>query len=303
MQALFDFHALHTSSSAAAGSSGTKDKVEPRISLVMEHFSVLDQPLLDAFAAGESGIAELAQAYAEKSDEGFDVMHYAPLLVLAQELGGIRLVGAFPPRAWARVAFSKDAEKGLAGVKSIEAQRVRDDKSAAAVPRFEAWDLASHISIAHRAYIKSLMRPDQPIQIAADYEQQEQPPAQEAGFETAQALKDSFFAHAIVSQFAGQTEGDSAAAVFAICGLGHGEYGFGAPERVVQLLQRRGTIQDGGDEEWTPFLIVSKPEDGSYWIGDASKQDDTGVAWNSDPWRRKMADAVVLYEWHDDEEE
>ncbi|KDN38712.1 hypothetical protein K437DRAFT_259318 [Tilletiaria anomala UBC 951] len=286
----------------------------PRISMVIEHFSLLDQALLDGFVAGDLQVAELAEMYGEESQEGFDMSHYIPLLVLAQELG-VRVVGGFPPRQWAKLAF-KD---GLDAVKDAERTRMSYDTSNHAAPAFTRWDLVTNISLAHRSYIKSLMRPNQPVIFPAlppDVQEPQseaknytaryptellcEPGPQSKGFETAQALKDAFFAHTITSQLINSASGCGDGIVFAICGLGHSEYGMGAVERTMELLRERYRPSDDTIE---PFLIASKPDDGSFWTADVTDQvaeEDSQIAWAEDAWDRKLADAVVLYKWRDE---
>ncbi|KAF6767038.1 protein of unknown function DUF399 [Kalmanozyma brasiliensis GHG001] len=117
-----------------------------------------------------------------------------------------------------------------------------------------------------------------------------------------------------------------------VCGLGHAEYGFGAPERVVQLLSEHNASSDQSLAALLPYIIASKPLDSGIWLGyeyqspDTKPQDVTAETshppsevtqaetlspannsteavqrWLNDPWGRKMADAVLLYDWIDDE--
>lgn len=117
-----------------------------------------------------------------------------------------------------------------------------------------------------------------------------------------------------------------------ICGLGHCEYGFGAPERVVELLSQRGTPSSSDDTApLLPYIIASKPLDSGIWLGhehqsQPSTSDDaisnarispaageifqlepsqstraSVDRWLADPWGRKLADAIVMYDWIDDE--
>ncbi len=110
-----------------------------------------------------------------------------------------------------------------------------------------------------------------------------------------------------------------------VAGLGHVEYGFGAPERVIQLLSEE--VASSGDDTATvlPYIIASKPLDSGVWLGSEHPMQATEPAvspasepekqmlapttrdadavrqWLNDPWGRKMADAVLLYDWIDDE--
>ncbi|PWY99363.1 hypothetical protein BCV70DRAFT_162733 [Testicularia cyperi] len=175
------------------------------------------------------------------------------------------------------------------------------------------------------------------------------------GFAPAQALKDTYLAHvtAWILRGAGQQntfaiDGDAQTnhgpsqdrpvvnVALVVCGLGHCEYGFGAPERVLDILQQSSdgeatTLADSTEEERIlPYIIASKPLDSGIWLGYEhaleqekieetcnSKKMDKPTApvissvdsaqnvdkWRNDPWSRKMADAVVLYDWIDEEPE
>ena len=115
-----------------------------------------------------------------------------------------------------------------------------------------------------------------------------------------------------------------------VCGLGHCEYGFGAPERVVQLLSEQSSSPSADDTATLlPYIIASKPLDSGIWLGyehpsqpsalhDHHTQNDVPAIlsepveprdesadaverWLNDPWGRKVADAVLLYDWIDQE--
>lgn len=219
-------------------------------------------------------------------------------------------------------------------------------------PLFTAWSSVTNISAAHRSYLSGLMRPDLPPRFPpiSDAAAPSAAPALDKpgqptiyptwllqpqnvelkGFGPAQALKDSYLAHVTAWILRGAREAEPCPPVsqgesrvdrpvvnvaLVVCGLGHCEYGFGAPERVVQLLSQHDEAEAG---EWTrPYIIASKPLDSGIWLGyehaqskdsagepDAGKQETATRAevqqWLSDPWARKMADAVLLYDWIDE---
>lgn len=74
----------------------------------MEAFNVLQQSSLDAFARNEITIDHLIEEYA-KSEEGFDLHHFLPLLTLARE-GGVQVRAGFPPRPAAKKAVGGSRE-------------------------------------------------------------------------------------------------------------------------------------------------------------------------------------------------
>lgn len=383
-----------------------------RLHLILEHFSVLDQDMLNSFSKGMLGPDELAETYQTQSEESFNIGHYMPLLMLAKELN-VPIWGGFPPRQWARQVF----RDGVEAVKPDEERRVTlpsgklEDTTATNLasdvsvtasepliqsPLFTSWNAVTKISAAHRSYLSSLMRPDLPPRFphlpdaAADatqsssrnFEQSHSDAARHSpiyptwllkphnietkGFGPAQALKDSYLAHVTAwilrgaRQNAADTDGSATASpasssqssaveasdasrpvvnvALVVCGLGHCEYGFGAPERVVQLLSQQGSSHSEG-QALLPYIIASKPFDSGIWLGyehplqsesedGSSKTDadtttdpklvedsierpqtmkqkpvtaDTVQQWLHDPWGRKMADAVLLYDWIDDE--
>lgn len=248
--------------------------------LVMEHFSLLDQPMLDLHASRSISDAELIATYAA-STEGFRIEHYLPLLHAARNLG-VRVVGGFPPRPWAQLAY----RTGLDAVMAEELKRQhRGDQL---IPPFTDWDSARNVSYAHSTYLSSLIHPDAPPCFPPV-----DPPAtpdqpyptdrlgarapQDRGFELAQTLKDAYFAHSITSLLA---HGN----VLAITGLGHCEYGLGALERTQE----------------TPLVILSKPQDTSVWRGASTEQSGPSLLpGTGDPWSHAASNAVVLYEWEE----
>ncbi|CBQ69947.1 conserved hypothetical protein [Sporisorium reilianum SRZ2] len=377
-------HALHQQCQSASNPPTARSESAPvyRLHLVLEHFSVLDQHMLNSFSHGRLDPDQLADEYRLHSQEAFQIGHYMPLLMLAKELH-VPIWGGFPPRTWARQVF----RDGVDSVK-VDEQRRADDVSeqtapSATLPRsplFTSWSVVTKIGAAHRSYLSGLMRPDLPprfpllpstssASLGAREPKRDQGTGalpmyptwllkphniETKGFGPAQALKDSYLAHVTAWILRGANQDDSGPAdsgkqstepqkgadkddtsrrviniALVVCGLGHCEYGFGAPERVVQLLSEQSAV---ADETATllPYIIASKPLDSGIWLGyehpsqpsapsglDSAQQGSeqkqsesleptsTGShaveRWLNDPWGRKMADAVLLYEWIDDE--
>lgn len=272
------------------------------IHLVLEHFSLLDQPLLDLYATQQLSDAQLIERYEQESHEGFHLTHYMPLLKLARQLG-VRLVAGFPPRTWAQLAF----HQGLDLVQQAEQRRVVLDGQV--IPGFTRWDLVAHVSYAHSAYLGTLMRPDTPPTFPSLVPEPDHPdhpyptdqfpprPPQQKGFELAQVLKDAYLAHAIASQLRSTNSDQARPAVFAVTGLGHCEYGQGAVERLVQLLVDAPEEEKGA----RPLTILTKPDDAGLWVGTPVERTVQSVAPTDQEheWARAAADAVVLYEWQD----
>ncbi|SNX86641.1 uncharacterized protein MEPE_05350 [Melanopsichium pennsylvanicum] len=415
LQALHALHQQCQLASISQSHSSTSSTASPiyRLHLVLEHFSVLDQNMLNSFSDGKIDPDELAQTYRTKSEEAFHIGHYMPLLMLAKELS-VPIWGGFPPRSWAKQVF----REGIDAVKLDEERRAAPDRlkepssSEPATyqehrsvmsntfprsPLFTSWSAVTKIGAAHRSYLSGLMRPDLPPRFpqlpdistsqAYDMRQASDSDGDEnavhhspiyptwllrphnieiKGFGPAQTLKDSYLAHVTAWLLRGahqdalpaerenqpsshhtpvsaqktsaspalevsDTDRRVVNVVLVVCGLGHCEYGFGAPERVVQLLSQH----DGSFDlkpGLLPYIIASKPLDSGIWLGyehdlqstaahssvthaDPSAQpeptleftdpcqssSETVQRWLSDPWGRKMADAVLLYDWIDDE--
>ncbi|TKY88189.1 hypothetical protein EX895_002899 [Sporisorium graminicola] len=393
-------HALYKQCQLASNPTALQADANPiyRLHLVLEHFSVLDQHMLDSFSHGQLDPDQFADAYRAHSREAFHIGHYMPLLMLAKELH-VPIWGGFPPRSWAKQVFRdgvesvKIDEQRRASSASQEIVRSASQGDASSTlprpPLFTSWNAVTKISAAHRSYLSGLMRPDLPPRfpqlpstssstyVANGLTNDEvkdslpiyptwllKPHNIEAkGFGPAQALKDSYLAHVTAWILSGACQRDPVTSdhgvqstasqkespllndtaekdnssrpivniALVVCGLGHCEYGFGAPERVVQLLSKQGESSTANDTSTLlPYIIASKPLDSGIWLGyehpsraSASNRLDTAQQasepkqsealepastdlgaverWLNDPWGRKMADAVLLYDWIDDE--
>ncbi|CDU22472.1 uncharacterized protein SPSC_01102 [Sporisorium scitamineum] len=385
-------HALYQQCQLASNPPAQQPDLTPiyRLHLILEHFSVFDQHMLNSFSHGHLGPDQLADAYQAHSQEAFHIGHYMPLLMLAKELQ-VPIWGGFPPRSWARQVF----RDGVESVKVDEQRRADPSKSEhversasqsdppTALPRsplFTSWSAVTKIGAAHRSYLSGLMRPDLPPRFPQL--PSTTPPLhgkdplpiyptwllkphniETKGFGPAQALKDSYLAHVTAWILRGARQDDRVAAdrgtqsadsikgspvfhstaeedvssrpvvniALVVCGLGHCEYGFGAPERVVQLLSEQGSSSTAEDtSKLLPYIIASKPLDSGIWLGyehpsqpfssneinavqqaPEPKHSETlaktltgsGAVerWLNDPWGRKMADAVLLYDWIDED--
>lgn len=332
--------------------------VPHQLHLVLEQFALPDQPLLDAFSAATLSGSDLVHEYSRTSDEGFNVPHYLPLLLLARERGA-KIWAGFPPRAWAR----QMVRQGWQDVQANEEERVNaqastlPSRNALQVPLFQAWDSVRHLSAAHKSYINSLMHPDQapsypesdpgaPDNALAGEEPHQPPssrtlvpPVQDSGFLPAQTLKDAFLAHTvahILRHGDGEPSSDAPKqirdVVLVICGAGHCEYGFGAPERVQADLRQSDPLQNDASQNglrqddhcqnqsqsqgsatpssWShelhhlnPLLIISKPHDSGLWLGtteeeeEGQKRDSSRVSGSEqDSQARSSEEAVAVVE-------
>ncbi|PWN37672.1 uncharacterized protein FA14DRAFT_17410 [Meira miltonrushii] len=290
-------------------------KPEPKLHIVFEQWSLEDQPFLHKINKAQTEEAsELFSKSEEVTSEGFSFNHYALLIKLAREMGA-NVWGGFPPRTWARIIArggsvegdhaekpSKDSHVAFDEIQKLDQERFEASLSALNLAEKDAetkqllipplsteqYKQIGQVSWAHRTYLKGMFAPDKRPLIPSEATAGQDNPLERVGFTPAQALKDTFFAHTISTIL----ERDPNNIVIAICGLGHCEWRFGAPERL------RGNAQ--------PYIIVSKPNDSGFWP--ENTVENTEHDSNSTPsshqqkgeeWQRKQADAILLYDWVD----
>lgn len=211
------------------------------VSIVMEHFNLLQQAALDSFA--NNGDTDALTAEYAKSKEGFRLTPsgYLPLLNLARELDSVKIIAGFPPREWARIIM-----RGNPG----EIPKSDEMASAEVFRGFDRWE-DLRVGDAHYAYIRSSISGNPPDATAE--------PVQ-GGLPAAQAFKDSVYAWKIDKVLSKSTSDNGI--VVAICGSGHCEFDFGATER-IQACERDEIL-----------LIVTKPDDGALWASSDSASAD-----------------------------
>lgn len=222
--------------------------------MVLEHFNIRQSKLLGRWSRQEISDEELISEY-DQSNEGFSLQHYMPLLTLARELN-IPLYGGFPPREWASVVY----KQGVDALKSHETYSTQIPEE------FDRWDDVIRISREHLAYIQSMTKGG-PASVSTDT-----PEEYLKGLPPAQTLKDTFFAWSVDRQV------EQGNVIFAVCGLGHCEYGFGAPVRVKSCSKEAICI------------VASKSWTQEEYRGDGAEDD------------RWLADCIVPYEVDTDEE-
>ncbi|BFZ53471.1 hypothetical protein PYCC9005_000495 [Savitreella phatthalungensis] len=214
--------------------------------LVLEHFNVCQQPLLDAFGAGTLSGDDLVAAYAE-SREGFRLAHYMPLLSVCRELE-VRVVGGFPDRRWASTVFRKSVGDARA-------------EHADEIPKeFDRWDDVTTLSTDAVSYLESMTRgrpPTTPPETSlVDREGKPLKGGRvahayfEKGLLAAQSLKDTFMAW-VIDEIVGS--GDDETLVLAIAGLGHCEFGLGFVEKLRRVKREEVVMVASKDLEMTEF--------------------------------------------------
>lgn len=247
--------------------------------LVTEQFNILQQGMLSRFGAvaernnadaseeetshvgDKEGAEKLMEEHTgDELNEGFNLAHYMPLLLLARECR-VKISGGFPPRSWARVV-SKE------GIAAMRAQ----NKDHLQMTGFDRWD-DLECSPQHAAHIQSMIKGEAPRlasgtcdSSAVDIEK---------GLYPAQAFKDAVLAFTIDEKV---RESKGEVLVLVVTGSGHCEYGFGAPERLRMT-----------DKEQACIITCKSNEESTIWKGpdwgQTRKEDD-----------RFIADAVLLYD-------
>lgn len=303
---------IHQLWQTAKRRANESNKPEPKIHIVFEQWSLEDQPFLHKLIkANNEDANQLFHASKETTSEGFSFNHYALLIKLAREIGA-NVWGGFPPRTWARIIArggsgetqetekpKKDSHIAFEEVQKLDQERFQVSLSALNLSEMDAktnhvlipplskdqYKQIDRVSWAHRTYLKGMFAPEDRPLIPTEATSGQDQPLERIGFTPAQALKDTFFAHTISTIL----ESDPNNVVIAICGLGHCEWRFGAPERLR------------GEEH--PYVIVSKPNDSGYWpenIKEPIKDGNhTAPYQEGEEWQRKQADTILLYEWID----
>ena len=197
--------------------------------IVLEHLNFEQQPLLDAYADGTLGMAELLEQY-RQGTEGHDLLPYEPLLALGRlHRAVVRLHAGFIPRSYARMVMRESPEAALAAA--------RDKGYVSDAEFLDATD-------AHYDFFESLLTGRNchatPPMAPTDKFRKMFP---------AQLIKDAAMAHKVSQLLAGGAGGagggacgDSEAApamsdkVLVICGVGHSGYSHGVPERILRVL-------------------------------------------------------------------
>lgn len=228
-----------------------------KVTVIMEHFNVLQQTLLDDFA--KTGYEQALQEEYAKSSEGFRITNagYLPVLRLVRELENVNsaVIAGFPPREWARVVM-RQGKEGLEQDEQISHSNVLEG--------FDRWE-GLKVSPEHAAYISSSISGAKP-EIQAE--------VQQGGLKAAQAFKDTVMAW-IIDRHVEAADNTGEEIIVAICGSGHCEFDFGITER-IRACKREDIL-----------LLVCRPDDGSYWSSSESNRNSNG---------RPLADGIIVYE-------
>lgn len=138
---------------------------DARVHLVLEHFNLVEQPLLNRATAParapasdsknkgglkkgeeeeqqeEEAARRRAAARPVSSQEGFDLRHYWPLVQLARE-NDVKVWAGFPPRTWASLLAKgnkSDEADGDSGVNGEEAMNIGSERRQQEQPTMDVW--------------------------------------------------------------------------------------------------------------------------------------------------------------------
>jgi len=237
-------------------------KHDLKLFLVLEHFSILQQPLLDAFAREpvsasttstdtsnsntNTSADTLIQEYA-RGDEGFDIAgHYGYLLAAARK-ANVRVMGGFPPRAMAKRATGGNPQPWheavrLGWLKTYDEQEVNHKTMVKQFAYFESC-LRGDIHWRPESFADQSKISQQPNNLTNQSDSNTNMMAQRIF--PAQVFKDAVMAHQITRILAA----DSRHSVMAICGNGHADWRLGIPERVEREMALTESGGGGGGAE------------------------------------------------------
>jgi len=204
--------------------SPQEEKVEPRVRVVMEHFSLEMQSILDQYNGGSIDAFGLLQAYRSIGTEGHYLNPYLPALESARRNNQIRLMGGFIPRTYARILMKDGIDKALK-----ESQNLG----------FVSPDEQLKGTDAHYNFFEGLLTGRDIHKLGNNLS----PPTDRfrAKMFPAQILKDASMAHAVQNIL--ETDVTGADKVLVVCGLGHMLYSHGVPERIFANNQMQGGIK------------------------------------------------------------
>ena len=205
-------------------------KIPPpgKLHVVMEHFSLDMQPLLDSYCRGATDLKELDLAYRANGTEGHSIKEYEPVLEFAREHPDrCEVHGGFVPRTYAKTLMREGVGKALAAAK---------DKG------FVSADEDCQATESHFRYFESLLTGQDPFDSSRSLTERFRPML------PAQVLKDASMAHRVNRLVKASDEAGKEDRVLVLCGNGHMGFGHGVPERVRER------------EGWgAPTTVYSRP--------------------------------------------
>ena len=195
------------------GKTSCQSRDAPKLRVVLEHFSMDMQGILNKYHNGMLDTQGMMGAYKEMGTEGHNLTPYIPALESAIKNENIRLYGGFIPRTYARLLMKDGLEKAI------------EEASKAG---FISKEERLNGSDAHYLFFESLftgrnMRMDPKGELATDRFRKMFP---------AQIIKDASMAWCATSldrilNVSGKDK------MLIVCGVGHMLYSHGVPERIL----------------------------------------------------------------------
>lgn len=182
----------------------------PKLRVVMEHFSMEMQGILDKYHEGKLTTPGLVSLYKEIGTEGHNLIPYIPALESAQSNPSIHLYGGFIPRPYARLLMREGTDIAI---------------KAASEAGFLSGDERLVGSDAHYDFFESLLTGRRYMDLLSP------PTDQYRKMFPAQLIKDASMAYCAKSlQLLNVTGKDR---FLLVCGVGHMLYNHGVPERIL----------------------------------------------------------------------
>eukprot|EP00557_Chaetoceros_sp_GSL56_P005914 CAMPEP_0176488052 /NCGR_PEP_ID=MMETSP0200_2-20121128/6486_1 /TAXON_ID=947934 /ORGANISM="Chaetoceros sp., Strain GSL56" /LENGTH=665 /DNA_ID=CAMNT_0017884975 /DNA_START=1164 /DNA_END=3161 /DNA_ORIENTATION=- len=196
-----------------------QQQLQPKVRVILEHFSMDMQGILNQYHSGIIDTNGLLKAYREIGTEGHNLIPYIPALESALHNHHIRLYGGFIPRTYARMLMKEGLEK-----------TIQEASTSGFISKEEALNGTNE----HYNYFESLltgrnMHLDPLGTNATDRFREKMFPAQ--------IIKDASMAWCVknlddILNVSGYDR------MLLVCGVGHMLYSHGVPERILQHAKK-----------------------------------------------------------------
>lgn len=183
---------------------GMASQEQNNLVVVLEMFNFQQQSLLDAYQNHQISLNELQEKYT--GTEGFAIINHYGCILEAARTFGVRVVAGFTPRTLGRTIINEGKETTLRKIHKMGGP---------------SEDFYIDGTESHYRYFQGLISGNM-VNIQDKYRK----------IFPSQVLKDSYFAHT-VSKIVDMSD---EVKVLGICGSGHIDYGYGAPERIANHI-------------------------------------------------------------------
>jgi len=216
----------HVSRNGASSSPGC-------VRVFLEHFSLEQQSILDKFITNkEMELSELQKEYNETGEEGFSMEKYSSILEYARtQSEKVKLVASFVPRRFAKDLVNEGEDFAHNKLSEIDEKLGNYVKLNYQQGSENHYNLFESL-ISGRSLNQHNFKDSESINI-------EPPSDRYRQIFPAQVFKDSVMAGVVAKHL--QESKSIEDKFFIICGSGHLEYGFGVPERLDSVVNRKDT--------------------------------------------------------------